>query len=254
MVTAHTAREQLKRVPGLVPVVRSLRRRRISAIRSVEDARFLASRFGRTKRIAEYLRDHPLRKLQLGTGSNVYEGWLNTDVVDFKRKNEIVFLDATKPFPLPDAAFDLVFSEHMIEHLTYDDGIRCLAECHRVLRPGGRIRIATPSLDRLITLYDPDQSDLQRRYVRWSIDSFQGGKAPYLAGFVVNNFFRDWGHQFIYDRETLRHALESVGFADVEDWPVGESGDPRFRALERHMRSAAEFNAFETMVLEARRP
>jgi predicted SAM-dependent methyltransferase len=254
MTSPEAARERLKQVPGLVPVVRSARRARISAGRSIVDARLFASRLGRNKRIAAYLRANSVRRLQLGSGSNVYEGWLNTDVVDFKRKNEIVYLDATKPFPLPDAAFDAVFSEHMIEHLTYEDGIRCLAECHRVLRAGGRIRVATPSLDRLITLCDAEQSDLQGRYIRWSIDSFQGGAVPYLPGFVVNNFFRDWGHQFIYDRQTLGHALESVGFVDVEEWPVGESGDQALVGLERHMRSAAEFNAFETMVLEARRP
>ncbi len=253
MTADRSARERLKRVPGLVPVVHSARAVGRSAAHSAEDVRLLAGRFGRRKRIDEYLRTHAERKLQLGTGANVYPGWLNTDVHDFRRQGEVVYLDTTEPFPLPDGSFDLVFSEHMIEHLTYSEGQHCLRECHRVLRSGGRIRVATPSVDRLITLYDREQSDLQRRYVRWSIDSFQGGEVPYLAGFVVNNFFRDWGHRFIYDVETLRHALESVGFVDVEEWPVGESGDPRLVGLERHMRSAAEFNAFETMVLEARR-
>jgi predicted SAM-dependent methyltransferase len=237
-----------------VPAVRSARALGRSAAHSAEDVRLLAERFGRRKRIDDYLRTHSERKLQLGTGANPYPGWLNTDIHDFRRRGEVVYLDATEPFPLPDESFDLVFSEHMIEHLTYADGQHCLRECHRVLRSGGRIRVATPSLDQLITLYDREQSDLQRRYIRWSIDSFQGGAVPNIAGFVVNNFFRDWGHEFIYDRETLRHALESVGFVDVEQWPVGESGDPRLVGLERHMRSAAEFNAFETMVLEARRP
>jgi predicted SAM-dependent methyltransferase len=254
VTAAELARERLKRVPGLVPVVRSARTLRRSAAHSAEDVRLFAGRFGRRKRIDAYLGTHAERKLQLGTGANVYPGWLNTDVHDFRRQGEVVYMDATEPFPLPDAAFDAVFSEHMIEHLTYEAGLRCLAECHRVLRPGGRIRIATPSLDRLITLYEPEQSDLQQRYVQWSIDTFSKDKGAYLAGFVVNNFFRDWGHEFIYDRQTLRHALESVGFADVEEWPVGESGDPQLTRLERHMRSAAEFNAFETMVLEARRP
>ena len=248
------ARERLKRVPGLVPVVRSGRNARRSARRSFEDARFVAGRLGRKKRIAEYLGSHEVRKLQLGTGSNVYPGWLNTDVADFKRENEVVYLDARQPFPLPDDSFDFVFSEHMIEHLTYPDGLRCLKECSRVLRPGGRIRIATPSLNRLITLYEPEQTDLQRRYVRWSVESFQGDRVPGLAGFVVNNFFRDWGHEFIYDTQTLRHALETAGLVDVQERAVGESEHPELVGLERHMRSAAEFNAFETMVLEARQP
>jgi predicted SAM-dependent methyltransferase len=247
-------REGLKRVPGLVPVVRTTRAARISTMRRLEDARFTAGRLGRHRRIAAYLRDHPIRKLQLGTGSNVYDGWLNTDVSDFKRKNEVVYLDARQPFPLPDAAFDFVFSEHMIEHVTYADGLHCLRECGRVLRPGGRIRIATPSVDRLIPLYGDDLSDVQRRYIRWSIDTFVDDADAYLPGFVLNNMFRNFEHRFLYDGATLRHALESAGFVDVEEWPVGESAEPQLVGLERHMRAAAEFNELETLVLEARRP
>jgi predicted SAM-dependent methyltransferase len=247
-------RERLKRVPGLVPVVRTTRGVRVSATRRLEDARFTAGRLGRHRRIAAYLRDHTVRKLQLGSGSNLYDGWLNTDVSDFKRKNEVVYLDARQPFPLPENAFDFVFSEHMIEHLTYTDGQHCLRECRRVLRPGGRLRIATPSLDRLMPLYGDELSDLQRRYIRWAIDSFVDDADAYLPGFVLNNMFRNFEHQFLYDRETLEHALASAGFVDIEEWPVGQSDEAQLVGLERHMRSAAEFNELETMVLEARRP
>jgi predicted SAM-dependent methyltransferase len=250
--TALSTRERLKRVPGLVPLVRAGRKVRLSTIRRLEDARFTAGRLGRHRQIAAYLRDHPVRKLQLGTGSNVYEGWLNTDLFDFRRKDDVVYLDARKPFPLPDRSFDIIFAEHMIEHLSYAEGQHCLRECRRVLKPGGRIRVATPSLERMARLYDPEPSELQRRYVRWSIDSFTEADA-YLTGFVVNNMFRNFGHRFVYDAETLRHALDTAGFVEIEEWPVGESGDPQLAGLERHMRSAAEFNEYETLVLEARR-
>jgi predicted SAM-dependent methyltransferase len=247
-------REQLKRVPGLIPAVRLGREARQTATRALQDARFATGRVARAKRIDDYLRTHRVRRLQVGTGSNLYEGWLNTDVADYRRRGEVVYLDATKPFPLPDESFDSVFSEHTIEHLTYADGLRCLRECFRVLRPGGRIRIATPSLRQLARLYDEELTDLQRRYLRWSVDVFVPHADAALPGFVVNNMFHNFGHRFIYDDETLRHALETCGFRDVREWPVGESDDPALRNLERHMRSAAEFNAYETLVLEAGKP
>jgi predicted SAM-dependent methyltransferase len=250
-----TIREQLKRIAPLVRIVRYLRERRLSARHSLQDARFLASRTRRHAQVESYLRTHSVRKLQLGTGSNVYEGWLNTDVVDYKQESEVVYLDARKRFPLPDAEFDFAFSEHMIEHMSYPEGLHCLKECQRILKPGGRIRVATPSLDRLVRLYAPEQTDLQRRYLHWSIDAMVAQKdAFYLPGFVLNNFFRAWGHQFIYDEQTLRHALETAGFVDVEERPIGQSSHPELVGLERHMRSAAEFNEYETIVLEARRP
>jgi predicted SAM-dependent methyltransferase len=246
-------RERLKRVPFLVPVVRAGREARVAARRAAYDARFAARRFRRDSRIDAYLRDPEPRRLQLGTGSNPLEGWLNTDVADFRRRDEVVYLDARRPFPLPDGTFDVVFSEHMIEHLTYAEGRRCLVECSRILRPGGRIRIATPSLDRLIPLYGDELSGLERRYLRWSVDAFVRDADAYLPGFVLNNMFWNFDHRFVYDEATLAHTLRAAGFVDVQQWPVGESSDPELAGLERHMRNAAEFNAFETMVLEARR-
>jgi predicted SAM-dependent methyltransferase len=223
---AHRVRERVKRVRGLAD-----RKRRIDA----------------------YLRANDVRKLQLGTGGNVLAGWLNTDIHDFRRSGEVVYMDARRPFPLPAGSFDAVYSEHMLEHLTYEDGLRCLRECHRVLRPGGRIRVATPSLERLVRLYDPELSDVQRRYVRWSVDEFVPRADAPLPGFVLNNFLRDWGHEFVYDTQTLRHALSTAGFVEVEEHSVGESDDALLEGLERHLAEAPELNELETIVLEARR-
>jgi predicted SAM-dependent methyltransferase len=198
----------------------------------------------RRGRIRRYLQTHDVRKLQLGAGEHPHPGWLNTDLHDYGRSDELVYLDVRRPFPLPDDSFDVVYSEHMLEHLTYAEGQRCLRECFRVLRPGGTIRVATPSLERLARLYDG--GDLRRRYVRWAVETLEPELAAPLPGAVLNNFFRSWGHEFIYDPETLRHALTEAGFVDVEERPVGE--------LEQHLAEEPAFNEYETFVLEARRP
>jgi predicted SAM-dependent methyltransferase len=193
-------------------------------------------------RIARYLETHKTRRLHLGAGENVLPGWLNADLHDYGR-GDLVFIDAREPFPLPDASFDEVFSEHMLEHLTYAEGQNCLRESLRVLRPGGRIRIATPSLERLARLYGG--GELEARYVRWAAKTLDPEVDVPLPGVVINNFFRSWGHRFIYDPQTLRHALESAGFVGVEEARPGE--------LEGHLAEVPEFNELETIVLEARR-
>lgn len=221
--------------------------RAAQALRSV---RGTARRRGQVQR---YLEEHANRKLQLGAAENLRPGWLNTDLHDYGRGGEVVHLDARRRFPLPDSSFDLVFSEHMIEHLTYAEGQRCLRECLRVLRPGGTIRMATPSLERLARLYDAEQTELQRRYVHWAVDTLEPDGGAYLPGVVVNNFFRSWGHRFIYDPETLRQALTEAGFVDVEERRVGESPNPELSGLERHLAEVPDLNEYETFVLEARR-
>jgi predicted SAM-dependent methyltransferase len=206
--------------------------------------RNLLRRMQRGKQIERYLRGYETRKLQLGAGEHPHAGWLNTDLHGYGRGRELVYLDVRKRFPLPDASFDFVYSEHMLEHLTYADGQRCLRECFRVLRPEGRVRIATPSLERLARLYDG--GSLQDRYVRWAVETLEPETNAPLPGVVINNFFRSWGHRFIYDPQTLRNALMEAGFVDVEERPAGE--------LEQHLTEVPEFNEFETFVLEARRP
>jgi predicted SAM-dependent methyltransferase len=112
-----------------------------------------------------------------------------------------------------------------------------------VLRPGGTIRIATPSLERLAALYGG--GDGAGRYVQWAVETLDPEVDVALPGVVINNFFRSWGHRFVYDPDTLRHALETAGFVNVEEVPLGE--------LERHLADTPEFRTLETFVLEAKR-
>ena len=63
--------------------------------------------------------------------------------------NTYIYLDVCRRFPFAAETFHYIFSEHLIEHLTLEEGEAFLRECFRCLKVGGRIRIATPDLCRV---------------------------------------------------------------------------------------------------------
>lgn len=217
--------------------------------------RFALHLMGRDRsRIKKYLRTNTVRRLQIGAGQNLRPGWLNTNWYPIgPRLTEAIFLDATRRFPLPDASFDLVYSEHVFEHLAPGGGMVMLREIMRVLKPGGILRISTPKLEFLIALLGENPTAIEREYIAWTGRTFLQEGWPHTRAGVVNNYVRDWGHQFIYDRETLRGQLAAAGFDSITECAVGESTTPDLHNLENVGRMPDGFLALETMTFEARK-
>ena len=190
-------------------------------------------------------------KLHIGCGPNMLDGWINTDLT---AGPNIIAVDAASILPFGDCSFRYVFSEHLIEHLDYKEASSFVSECWRVLVPGGIIRTATPDLRFLIQLYDGNKSETQREYVDWAARTFLDIPVV-LDAFIINNFFRAWGHKFIHDEDTLTLLLVTAGFEDVKRYRPGISDDPSLCNLESHGRLISqEFNDLETFVLEAVKP
>jgi predicted SAM-dependent methyltransferase len=192
------------------------------------------------------------RCLHLGCGVHPLTGWLNTDLG--AHAPGIIRLDATRTFPFEDDVFDFVFSEHMIEHLPYHAADGMLAECFRTLKPGGTVRISTPDLAFLLALFGRPLTGIQQQYVDWSIRTFIRHAPRTAPVFVLNNFVRDWGHQFIYDEQTLRQSLEAAGFVDVVRCGLNDSRHAALRNLENESRMPPGFLRLETMTFEGTKP
>lgn len=203
--------------------------------------------------INNYLTNHDIVKLQIGCGWNMLPDWLNTDADIDSCKWGATFLDAGKPFPLPDACMDYVFSEHLFEHLTYSQALNMLRECHRVLKPNGVIRIATPNLLFLLDLYQNPEKPINKRYVEWSANG--GGKTeklPPTPVYIINKFHTHWGHQIVYDPDTLTELLRQNGFENICQCEIGQSKHEALKDVERHSNTMPEeFCTLETMILEA---
>ena len=103
------------------------------------------------------------------------------------------------PLPFEDLSFDLVWSSEVIEHVA--DTARWLSEVRRVLAPGGRLLLTTPSHGRLRLA---------------------------IAG--IARFSEPLGdHLHLYTRGSLRTVLEEFGFGEVTVRFAG--GVPMLRRL-----------------------
>jgi SAM-dependent methyltransferase len=171
-----SAKNNLRKFPLLVKIIRFVRQiypawKNISLAWEQEalHENILAQR---QQIIDEYLATNQIKKLQIGAGTNPLTGWLNTDYEP--TTNTMVFLNATKPFPFRDALFDYVFSEHMIEHISYKEGLFMMKEVFRVLKPGGKVWIATPDVKNIVGLFSLTKTPEQQKYIQWKVTENMG--------------------------------------------------------------------------------
>jgi predicted SAM-dependent methyltransferase len=156
------------------------------------------------------------RRLHIGCGQEAIAGWINIDNHALPGVDRV--LDVRKGLPFRNVS--AVYAEHFLEHLAFDDGLGFLKECRRVLAPSGVLRLSTPNLDWVYaTHYRMSPSSLEESLH----DCFQ-----------LNRAFHGWGHQFLYNRTTLKAALEVAGFAAVRFHVYGQSDSPELSGIERH--------------------
>jgi predicted SAM-dependent methyltransferase len=155
-------------------------------------------------------------KINAGCGPAPFTGWVN---IDNNRELDPLdlFWDLSQGLPVPDESCEVIFSEHVLEHLNLQQGLHFLNDCRRALIPGGVLRTAMPSLDDMIEKSANGRWNDQvwLHEPQWQ---FIASRAE-----MFNIMFRWWGHQWIYDREELHRRLREVGFQTIRDMAWGES-------------------------------
>ena len=162
---------------------------------------------GQRRRVRRFLstRKQPAF-LNLGSGprGRADDHWVNVD--GFRDLNVHFVIDFGRPLPFPDDSFDGVFCEHVVEHFSREDGQRLAREVHRVLKPGGCLRVIVPDAEILLRLY----FEAPQTLVDWRGDLDQTPME------TVNSYFRQrYEHQFLYDWPTLNKMLAAAGFDQV---------------------------------------
>jgi predicted SAM-dependent methyltransferase len=89
--------------------------------------------------------------VNIGCGTTFHPAWRNFDLVS--TSPQVIACDVRFGLPLGDGTADAVYHSHVLEHLRREEVQPFLAECRRVLAPGGLLRIAVPDLEGITRTY-----------------------------------------------------------------------------------------------------
>ena len=156
-------------------------------------------------------------KLHWGCGPRHLDGWVNIDGWPTRATDYVH--DLRNTLPLQDETVELIFTEHVMEHIEFNIAQRVLADFFRVMKPKGRLRIVVPGLQQCC-----------RAYIEGKKEWFQLVDEPCIsAGQGFNRIFYSHFHRFIYDYETLAVILKEAGFSTVNECSHLASVDERLR-------------------------
>ncbi|MCX7046451.1 MAG: methyltransferase domain-containing protein [Candidatus Sumerlaeota bacterium] len=192
-------------------------------------------------------------KLHLGCGARILEGWVNVDyalgaklakaplfrfinrkvkIFDMDWDRRIYLHDLRKRFPWPDGSVEMAYSSHTLEHLTREEGLFFLKECHRVLNLGGIIRIVVPDLACIVADYQSGKLRADQFVESLGVlyaTPHRGWKKR-LAPFM------EFPHRCMYDTPALTAICSEIGFECAPRKPF-DSRIPDIQAVELEERT-----------------
>jgi SAM-dependent methyltransferase len=140
-------------------------------------------------------------RLNLGCGLKYLPGYVNCDVLPRVRADKHFDLNAF-PYPFAADSADEIFMDNVLEHL--DDVPRVMAELHRILKPGGRLRILVPYGKTDWAMQDPTHKHF---FTENSFNYFlEGHPYNYYSGVR----FKLVRARLYGDRTTIRHKLRNL--------------------------------------------
>lgn len=159
----------------------------------------------------------PLR-LHIG-GKQVKEGW---KILNIQPGPGVDYVGScTDLGQFADGSVSEIYASHVLEHLSYMNELPlALRGFHRVLAPGGRLRVSVPDFERLCRIYLLPKLDFKARFHVMRM-IFGGQTDPYdfhkvgLTGEVLGTYLRDAG--FV----DLQRVSEFGEFDDASSLKLG---------------------------------
>ena len=176
--------------------------------------------------------------LNVGCGLNLAAGFINLDYHWYPGVD--ICWDITQGFPFENKSMVGIYTEHCLEHVSFSDCSLVLTEFRRLLVPGGMVRIVVPDTELYLDLYQRAKSgdNVTFPYPETHI------MTPMM---YVNRIFRNYGHLYAYDAQTLAEMLSKAGFTNIQRVGFMIGRDSRLLI-------DSEVRAVESLYIEASSP
>lgn len=144
-------------------------------------------------------------QLYLGSGKRFIPGFTHVDLDNYPHldyKHDI----ANLPMFANNSA-DLIYTSHSFEYFDRTEGEKVLKEWHRILKPGGVLRIAVPDFEAIVKIYLKYNKDLGHK----------GILGPLYGKMLIKEKGKNKTiyHKTTYDFKSLKKVLQSAGFKKI---------------------------------------
>ena len=179
-----------------------------------------------------------LKYLNLGCGRRFHPAWTNLDLIP--SDPSVRAHNVLQGVPYPDEFFEVVYHSHVLEHLPHAAAPAFLKECHRVLCPGGILRVVVPDLENIV-----------RNYLE-ALESARQGKPGSEANY-------EWMLLELYDQAVREQSgggwKNYLGKAQIPNWEFIEKRvGAEAREFRDELRAQANSTADQVSALRAKLP
>lgn len=140
-------------------------------------------------------------RLDLGAGDKKQAGWLSVDVRNEGRVRPDIQADITQRLPFDDNYADEIRAIHIVEHFWPWDLPKILVEWVRVLKPGAKLAIECPDIDKVLQL--ALVPEIPPAFTFWALYGDPRQQSPEMM------------HRWCYNRKQIGILLQQAGLERI---------------------------------------